>query len=91
VSVLSFNIHNLVEPKVRAEARLMVATAYADLLSAVIEEKTFRRIEDGLYVQIDKRLKGRQLKGLFIADTESRIPNFCITPAKARLMPKGRR
>ena len=69
VSVFSFNIHNLVEPRVRAEARLMVATAYADLLSAVIEEKTFRRIEDGLYVQIDKRLKGRQLKGLFIADT----------------------
>ena len=68
MSVFSFGIHNLIEPRVRAAARLMVASAYADLLSAVIEEKTFRRVENGLYVQIDKRLKGRQLKGLFIAD-----------------------
>ncbi|MEN9895312.1 MAG: hypothetical protein RIR97_1164 [Pseudomonadota bacterium] len=68
ISLLSFSIDNFVEPTVRAQARLMVANAYADLLSAVIDEKTFRRIEDGLYVQIDKREKGRLLKGLFIAD-----------------------
>lgn len=51
----------------------MVAAAYADLLSSVIEEKTFRTIQDGLYVQIAQR-QGRILKGLFVADR--RDPNF---------------
>jgi lipopolysaccharide export system permease protein len=51
----------------------MVAAAYADLLSSVIEEKTFRAIQDGLYVQIAQR-QGRILKGLFVADR--RDPNF---------------
>jgi lipopolysaccharide export system permease protein len=52
----------------------MVAAAYADLLSSVIEEKTFRSIEDGLYVQISERHSGRLLKGLFVVDY--RDPNF---------------
>ena len=55
LSAFSFFVDNVVEPKVRVGARQMVAAAYADLLSSVIEEKTFRRIEDGLYVQISER------------------------------------
>jgi len=64
----------VVEPRARVAARQMVAEAYADLLSTVIEEKNFRRIEDGLYVQISQRLSGRILKGLFVVD--SRDPAF---------------
>ena len=74
VSLFSFVVDNMVEPKARVAAREMVAAAYADLLSTVIEEKNFRRIEDGLYVQISQRLQGRILKGLFVAD--SRDPAF---------------
>ncbi|AVA20979.1 LptF/LptG family permease [Rhizobium sp. LEGMi198b] len=74
ISVFSFVVDNMVEPKARVAAREMVAEAYADLLSTVIEEKNFRRIEDGLYVQITQRLSGRILKGLFVVD--SRDPTF---------------
>jgi lipopolysaccharide export system permease protein len=74
ISIFSFLVDNMVEPKARVVARQMVAEAYADLLSTVIEEKNFRRIEDGLYVQISQRLSGRILKGLFVAD--SRDPAF---------------
>jgi lipopolysaccharide export system permease protein len=74
VSLFSFVVDNMVEPRARVAAREMVAAAYADLLSTVIEEKNFRRIEDGLYVQISQRLSGRILKGLFVAD--SRDPAF---------------
>ncbi len=74
ISVFSFFVNNVVEPKARVAARQMVAEAYADLLSTVIEEKNFRRIEDGLYVQISQRLSGRILKGLFVVD--SRDPAF---------------
>jgi lipopolysaccharide export system permease protein len=74
VSIFSFAVDNMVEPRARVAARDMVAAAYADLLSTVIEEKNFRRIEDGLYVEISQRLSGRILKGLFVAD--SRDPAF---------------
>ncbi|OCJ11899.1 LPS export ABC transporter permease LptF [Rhizobium sp. AC27/96] len=74
VSAFSFFVDNVVEPKARVAARQMVAEAYADLLSTVIEEKNFRRIDDGLYVQISQRMSGRILKGLFVVD--SRDPAF---------------
>jgi len=74
VSLFSFFVDNMVEPRSKVATRQMVAAAYADLLSTVIEEKNFRRIEDGLYVQISQRLSGRILKGLFVAD--SRDPAF---------------
>lgn len=74
ISAFSFFVDNVVEPRARVAARQMVAEAYADLLSTVIEEKNFRRIEDGLYVQISQRLSGRILKGLFVVD--SRDPAF---------------
>lgn len=65
---ISFAVDNLVEPIVRVQARKMIAAVYADLLSSVIEEKTFRKIDDGLYLQISKRLHGRTLSGIFVAD-----------------------
>ncbi|TCL70240.1 LPS export ABC transporter permease LptF [Rhizobium sp. BK251] len=74
ISVFSFLVDNIVEPRAKTEARQMIAAAYADLLSSVIEEKTFRKIEDGLYVQISERLSGRILKGLFVVD--ERDPAF---------------
>lgn len=74
LSAFSFIVDNVVEPKVRLGARQMIAAVYADLLSSVIEEKTFRRIEEGLYVQISQRVQGRVMQGLFVAD--SRDPAF---------------
>lgn len=74
LSLFSFLVTNFVEPPSRVAARQMVAAAYADLLSSVIEEKTFRSIENGLYVQISERHSGRILKGLFVVDY--RDPNF---------------
>jgi lipopolysaccharide export system permease protein len=67
-SVISFGVDNFVEPVVRVQARKMIASVYADLLSSVIEEKSFRKIENGLYIQISKRVQGRVLRGLFVAD-----------------------
>lgn len=74
MSIFSFTVSNFVEPQVRGAARAMVAAAYADLLSSVIEEKNFRSIQDGLMVQISERHSGRVLRGIFIAD--QRDPAF---------------
>ncbi|WP_413709192.1 LptF/LptG family permease [Rhizobium sp. Rhizsp82] len=74
ISVFSFLVDNVVEPKAKTGVRAMVAATYADLLSTVIEEKNFRKIDDGLYVQISERLAGRVLRGLFVVD--ERDPAF---------------
>jgi lipopolysaccharide export system permease protein len=72
--VVSFSVDNFLEPTTRQGMRKTIAATYADLLSSVIEEKTFRKIDDGLYVQISERVQGRVLRGLFVAD--SRNPQF---------------
>lgn len=69
LSIFSFVMMGFVEPAMRVNVRTMIATAYADLLSSVIEEKTFRQIEPGLYVQISERQSGRTMKGLLVADS----------------------
>ncbi len=69
LSLFSFLMMGFVEPAMRVNVRTMIATAYADLLSSVIEEKTFRQIEPGLYVQISERQAGRKMKGLLVADS----------------------
>ncbi|MGF9692732.1 LPS export ABC transporter permease LptF [Rhizobium sp. 0TCS1.26] len=74
MAAFSFLITNFVEPASRVSAREMVAEAYADLLSSVIEEKTFRSIEEGLYVQISERHSNRVLTGIFLVDY--RDPNW---------------
>ncbi|MCA1438998.1 LPS export ABC transporter permease LptF [Ensifer sp. IC4062] len=74
LSVLSFAIDNFVEPYSRVAVRRMIATAHADLLSAVVQENAFRKITDGLYVQVGARRSGGVLQGIFVAD--SRNPNF---------------
>ena len=72
--VISFSVDNFLEPISRYGMRKTIAATYADLLSSVIEEKAFRKIDDGLYVQISERIQGRVLKGLFVAD--SRDPRY---------------
>ena len=72
--VTSFSIDNFLEPVSRLGMRKTIAATYADLLSSVIEEKAFRKVDEGLYIQISERLQGRVLRGLFVAD--SRDPRF---------------
>ena len=70
-SVLSFVIDNSVDPYARQRGRELVASARADLLSLVIQEGSFRKVEDGLYVQIAERLPNGRLRGIFIADART--------------------
>nr|WP_314087932.1 LPS export ABC transporter permease LptF [uncultured Shinella sp.] len=74
MSFVSFAVDNFVEPSSRTAVRKMIATAHADMLSAVVQENTFRKITDGLYVQVAQRRNGGVLLGLFVADT--RDPRF---------------
>ncbi|TIT25709.1 MAG: LptF/LptG family permease, partial [Mesorhizobium sp.] len=50
-SVLSFAVDNGVDPYARQKNRQLVASSRADLLSLIIQEGTFRKIDDGLFLQ----------------------------------------
>ncbi len=68
-SLLCLVVQNGVEPYARQKNRDLVANARADFLSLVIQEGTFRKIENGLFVQVGERLPGNQLGGIFVADS----------------------
>ncbi|MEW9807506.1 LPS export ABC transporter permease LptF [Mesorhizobium sp. ZMM04-5] len=70
-SVASFAIDNGADPYARQRGRELVAAARADFLSLVIQEGTFRKIEDGLFIQIGERLSDGRLAGIFVADSRT--------------------
>lgn len=67
--IFFFIIQNVVDPYARLAFRKGLAAANADLVSTVIQEGTFRRVEEGLYVQIGARLAGGQLGSIIVADS----------------------
>jgi lipopolysaccharide export system permease protein len=70
-SILSFAVDNGVDPYARERGRHLVAEARADLLSLVIQEGTFKKIEEGLFVQIGERLPDGRLGSIFVADSRT--------------------
>lgn len=68
-SLVSFAVDNGVEPYARQRGRDLIASARGDLLSLVIQEGTFRKIEDGLFIQIGERLPDGRLGQIFVADS----------------------
>lgn len=73
LSVISFLVANFVDPYARYNMRSMLANASADLLNVVVQEGSFRKLSDNLYVQIAERKPDGSIGGMFIAD--SRDPN----------------
>lgn len=68
-SLFAFMVDNSLDPYARQRGREIVAQARGDLISLVLQEGTFRRIEDNLYVQIAERLPDGRLGGIFIGDS----------------------
>ena len=69
VSLTVAFVSHVVEPYSRQAVRTMVASANSDLLALAIQEGSFKRVEDNLYVQISQRLPDGRLGGVFFADS----------------------
>lgn len=72
-AMFSFIVDNVANPMARQRNRELIATSRADLLSLIIQEGTFRKVDEGLFVQVGERLPNGGLGGIFVAD--SREPN----------------
>lgn len=88
-SVISFGIDNGVDPYARQRGRELVAAARADLLSLVIQEGTFRKIEDGLFIQIGERLPDGRLGGIFVADSRTEGTDLVYYAKSGVVVEKG--
>lgn len=69
ISVVSFLVANYVDPYARLNMRAMIANASADLLNVVVQEGSFHKLADNLYIQIAEREADGSIGGLFIADS----------------------
>lgn len=74
ISIFSFVVANYIDPYARMNMRSMIANASADLMNAVIQEGSFRKLSDNLYIQVAERRADGSIGGLFIAD--SRDPSL---------------
>jgi lipopolysaccharide export system permease protein len=68
-SIFCFVVHNGIDPYARQKNRELVASVRADFLSLIVQEGTFRKIEDGLFIQIGERFPDSRLGGIFVADS----------------------
>ena len=71
-SILTFAVDNGLDPYARQRVRVLLSTARADLLSTVVQEGSFRKIDDGLFIQIGERLPDGRLGGIFVADSRTK-------------------
>ena len=71
-SILSFAVDNGIDPYARQRARELVSSARADLLSTVVQEGSFRKVDEGLFVQIAERRPDGRMGGIFVADSREK-------------------
>ena len=71
-SVFSFVVDNFADPMARQRNRELIATSRADLLSLIIQEGTFRKVDNGLFVQVGERRPNGGLGGIFVADSREK-------------------
>ena len=71
LSIFVLLVGNFVEPWANRKLSDVLAEAQSDLFSMAVRSGTFQRIEDGLHVQINEKLPGGELSGIFLSDTRT--------------------
>ena len=71
-SLVCLAITSYVNPPARQKMRALLAESRAGLITTVIDEGAFQKIEDGLFIQIGKRLPDGRLGGIFVADSREK-------------------
>ena len=88
-SVFSFVVDNGIDSYARQKNRALVVQSRADLLSLIIQEGTFRKIEDGLFLQIGERLPDNRLGGIFVADSREEGVNLVYYAKTGSVVERG--
>lgn len=89
LSVISFGVENFVAPVADFQKRVILATVRADLLGSVIQEGSFQKLDDNLYVEVAERKADGQLGGLFLADSRDPAIDLIYYAREATLFDRG--
>ncbi len=76
VSAMAFLVANFIEPYADQKRRRLVLDARSDLISTIIQEGAFRKIDDNLYIQIAERTGGGGLGGIFVSDSRDKAADL---------------
>lgn len=64
-------ISNLVEPWSNNKLYDVLGQAQSDLMSVAVRSGTFMKLENGLHIQINEKLSGGQMGGIFLSDSRT--------------------
>lgn len=70
--LFAFFVQNVVEPYSRQRVRELVSEARADLITSLIQEGAFSKVEDGLFLQVGKRNADGTLGSIFVVDSRQK-------------------
>jgi lipopolysaccharide export system permease protein len=68
-SVFVLFSNHLVEPRANRALRDIVVSARADLLTNLLRDGVFTKVDPNMTIYIDQRLPGNQLSGIMVSDT----------------------
>ncbi|MEQ8305871.1 MAG: LptF/LptG family permease [Hoeflea sp.] len=89
LSVLVLLISNFVEPWSNRKLYDVLAQAQSDLFSVAVRSGTFMRLENGLYVQVNEKLPGGALSGIFLSDTRTEGTEAIYYAKSGIIQPSG--
>ncbi|WP_422373365.1 LptF/LptG family permease [Hoeflea sp.] len=89
LSVLVLLISNFVEPWSNRKLYDVLAQAQSDLFSVAVRSGTFMRLEEGLYVQVNEKLPGGALSGIFLSDTRTEGTEAIYYAKSGIIQPSG--
>jgi len=88
-SIFCFVVDNGIDPYARERSREKIADARADLISLVLQEGTFRKLDEGLFVQIGQRLPDGNLGQIFVADSRSKDVDLAYYAKSGSVLESG--
>ncbi|VVT18037.1 conserved membrane hypothetical protein [Hoeflea sp. EC-HK425] len=71
ISLMVLVVSNFIEPWANGKLYDVIAEAQSDLFSVAVRSGAFMKLEDGLYVQVNEKLPGGELGGIFLSDTRT--------------------
>lgn len=89
LSVVSFGVENFVMPQGDLAKRVIMANVRADLLGSIIQEDSFQKLDDNLYVEVAKHDADGRLSGLFIADSRDPTVDLIYYARAGALVDRG--
>jgi lipopolysaccharide export system permease protein len=91
LTLATLGIALFVEPWTNRQIRTIVSEAGADLVRLAVQSGSFKRLDDGLYIQIAEQHPGGAFGGIFIADARDEKTELIYYAKRGVILPQGER